>query len=144
MAKHGLPGRRAISKHYILERVTEPSSSRDWRRAAYEAEFETGRHEESVTAARSALVVRVARMSIGGILLLIGLILLVLPGPGLIVVAAGLAVLARDVPWASRLLVKVRERIPKNESGETPKWIIVVGVAAMLTAVSVSIAFFVW
>ena len=39
---------------------------------------------------------------IGGTLLLIGVAMLVLPGPGLPIVAAGLAILATEFFWARR------------------------------------------
>jgi len=44
----------------------------------------------------------------GAALLVAGLVLLVLPGPGLLVLAAGLAVLAVEFHWARRLLARVR------------------------------------
>jgi hypothetical protein len=49
-------------------------------------------------------VVRLARMSLAVVLLAAGAAMLVLPGPGWLVIAAGLAVLARDVAWAERWL----------------------------------------
>ena len=42
--------------------------------------------------------------SVGGALLVAGLAMLVLPGPGLLVLAAGMAVLAVEFPWARRML----------------------------------------
>jgi len=45
---------------------------------------------------------------LGGILTLAGIALLVLPGPGFVVVAAGLAVLATEFEWARRPLVYAR------------------------------------
>jgi uncharacterized protein (TIGR02611 family) len=61
---------------------------------------------------RRSILRRVARMTAGSFLLVVGLAMLVLPGPGWLVIAAGLAVLARDVAWAERLLARVRRRIP--------------------------------
>jgi hypothetical protein len=49
-------------------------------------------------------VKRVATAVLGGLLTILGLVLLVLPGPGVILVAAGLAVLAREFTWAERPL----------------------------------------
>jgi hypothetical protein len=49
----------------------------------------------------------------GGILVFGGLILLVLPGPGLLVMAGGLALWAREFDWAQRWLDKVETRIRK-------------------------------
>ena len=87
------------------------------RDAAIQAEYESGRRETTETAAKSHIVIRLVRMSAGAIVTLGGLALLVLPGPGLPLVAVGLAILARDVAWADRLLGEVRNRIPTNEQG---------------------------
>jgi uncharacterized protein (TIGR02611 family) len=51
---------------------------------------------------------RVAVTIAGIVVLLVGLALCVLPGPGLLVVAAGLAILATEYAWARRLLRRVR------------------------------------
>lgn len=48
---------------------------------------------------------------IGGTLVLIGIALLVLPGPGILVLAAGLAVLAVEFAWARAWLAKLRRKI---------------------------------
>lgn len=50
---------------------------------------------------------------LGGALLVLGIVLLPLPGPGLLVIAAGLAVLATEFPWAERLLGRVRARLAR-------------------------------
>ena len=47
---------------------------------------------------------RIATAVAGGLLVAIGVLLLVLPGPGVVVIAAGLAVLAREFTWARRPL----------------------------------------
>jgi len=51
---------------------------------------------------------------IGGALLLAGVIMLITPGPGLLTIAAGLAVLGRKYKWARRLLEHVRARIRRE------------------------------
>jgi hypothetical protein len=99
---------------------------RDLQDAAIEAELETGRREESIEQARRHVLIRVARVAAGVIVCGIGIALLVLPGPGLVVLAAGLALLAQDVPFARRLLDRVRERLPENEDGRVSKLFIVV------------------
>ena len=48
---------------------------------------------------------------IGWTFVVLGLVLLVTPGPGLLALAAGTAVLARHYHWAERLRHRVRERI---------------------------------
>ena len=50
------------------------------------------------------VVRRVVVANVGGVLLLTGAALLVLPGPGLLVIAAGVAVLSLEFPWARRVL----------------------------------------
>ena len=51
---------------------------------------------------------RVVVLVIGGTVLLVGVAMLVLPGPGLVVAPAGLAILATEFVWAKRLLGKVK------------------------------------
>jgi hypothetical protein len=58
-----------------------------------------------------AVLLRAGRTVAGGLLLLVGAALLVLPGPGLLVIAAGLAVLATDYQWARHLTVRARGRL---------------------------------
>jgi Putative transmembrane protein (PGPGW) len=53
---------------------------------------------------------RVAITIAGVLLLILGAALLVLPGPGLLVIIAGLAVLATEYVWAQRLLRIAREK----------------------------------
>ncbi len=46
---------------------------------------------------------------IGGTILLIGLLLIFLPGPGALVVLLGLAVLGTEFVWAQRVIRRARE-----------------------------------
>jgi hypothetical protein len=59
---------------------------------------------------------------VGGLLTLAGVILLVLPGPGFVVIAAGLAVLAREFTWAKRPLDMAmrRARDGMNQVARSP------------------------
>ncbi|MDF2461341.1 MAG: Na+/Ca+ antiporter, CaCA family [Candidatus Saccharibacteria bacterium] len=59
---------------------------------------------------RSALA-KTAITVAGSAVTLAGVVLLVTPGPGLVVIAAGLAILASEYVWARDLLHKVRQRI---------------------------------
>jgi hypothetical protein len=81
------------------------------------AEYETGRREKTEAGAKAHVAVRIARMSLGAAVTLGGLAMMPLPGPGLPVLAVGLAILARDVAWADRLLTHVTDRIPTDEDG---------------------------
>jgi drug/metabolite transporter (DMT)-like permease len=55
----------------------------------------------------------------GTLLILMGVPMLVLPGPGILFILAGLALLALKFPWAKRLSDRVKERFqrPKKPSG---------------------------
>jgi uncharacterized protein (TIGR02611 family) len=50
---------------------------------------------------------------VGGTIVLIGIALLVLPGPAFIVIPIGLGLLATEFVWARRLLKKVKAQIEK-------------------------------
>jgi hypothetical protein len=106
--------------------------------AAIAAEMETGRHEETVEEAKRGVLRRIARMTAGSFLCILGLVLMVLPGPGLITLAAGLLILSVDVPFAARLLEKVRARLPADADGNVPKHVILSGVGISVLAVGAS------
>jgi hypothetical protein len=50
---------------------------------------------------------------VGGTVLLVGVALLVLPGPGLPIVAAGIAILASEFLWAKRALRNAKGAVAK-------------------------------
>ena len=52
---------------------------------------------------------RAARIVSGFALLLAGAAMIVLPGPGWVTIALGLALLAPDFPWAHRALERIKE-----------------------------------
>lgn len=60
-------------------------------------------------------VTRVARLVavtlVGGALVVAGIVLIPLPGPGSLLIIAGLVVLSLEYHWARRLRDEVRERI---------------------------------
>lgn len=51
------------------------------------------------------LALKIAVTVAGPLVILAGVAMLVLPGPGLVVIAAGFGLLAAEYPWARRLLV---------------------------------------
>lgn len=55
-------------------------------------------------------MIRIARIGAGVALVVLGLFLLVLPGPGILTIAGGLAVLAIDFVWARRTLDWMKHR----------------------------------
>jgi uncharacterized protein (TIGR02611 family) len=111
---------------------------------AVEAEYDTGRREETEAEAKRHLLVRVARVSAGFIVLLLGIAMLVLPGPGVLVVCLGLGLLAADIPFAARMLEPVRKRLPADADGSLPRSTIVMMVVVGVGAVAASVAFTVW
>jgi uncharacterized protein (TIGR02611 family) len=58
-----------------------------------------------------ANVRRIAAIAGGGILLVTGIALLVLPGPGIPLIIAGLALLSTQFEWARRLRDWMRQRV---------------------------------
>lgn len=60
---------------------------------------------------------RIAVFVLGVALVAGGLAMLVLPGPGILVVIAGLAVLATEFAWAEHLLDKAKEQATKAKEG---------------------------
>lgn len=65
-------------------------------------------------------MLRIARVGAGIGLVLLGLFLLVLPGPGILTIAGGLALLATEFKWARALLdwvkTRFRDRFTDEES----------------------------
>ncbi len=107
--------------------------------AAIAAEMETGEREETVEEAKRGVLRRFARLIGGFFLVALGTAMLVLPGPGLVTIAAGLFLLSRDIPFAARLLERVRERIPSDADGNVSKPVLFGGLAVTAMAVGASI-----
>ena len=53
---------------------------------------------------------------IGGTVVLIGVALIVLPGPAFIVIPIGLAILATEFAWARRAVVRAKAMVGKKNS----------------------------
>jgi hypothetical protein len=56
---------------------------------------------------------------IGGTVVLLGVLMVVLPGPALVVIPLGLAILGTEFAWARRLIRKARRLLPG--AGKTGK-----------------------
>ena len=110
-----------------------------FKEASIEAEFETGYREETREEARRGVVTRLLRMTSGSLVTIIGVIMMPLPGPGLLVVAVGLGILSRDVAWADRLLQIVRKRLPSDSDGRLPRSSIVTMTVMALAGIAFSI-----
>jgi uncharacterized protein (TIGR02611 family) len=77
--------------------------------------------------------------TIGATLLVLGLIMLVTPGPGWATIFLGLVVLASEFAWASRLIAPVRVRILKAVSGrKRPRlvWFMIISGISVLALIA--------
>ncbi len=89
--------------------------------AAVEAEYDTGTREQTEEKAKAHIFIRLARMTAGFLTVIIGIALLPLPGPGWVVIAGGLVILAQDFEWAEKTLRYVRRKAPGiPEDGKIP------------------------
>lgn len=61
---------------------------------------------------------RIAVTVIGGTVLAVGVAMIVLPGPAIFVIPAGLGILAIEFAWAKRLLRSVRALFPRRSKGD--------------------------
>lgn len=111
----------------------------DLEQAAIEAEMATGRHEDSVAEAKRHILLRIGRVGLGVVVLLAGLLMLPLPGPGLVTIAAGLALLASDVPFARRLLERVQRRLPTDTEGKVSRPVVIAGLVVSVVTVGLSL-----
>lgn len=57
---------------------------------------------------------------VGGTVLLIGIAMILLPLPSILVIPAGLAILAIEFTWARHWLVRVRQYLPGKKNGAAP------------------------
>lgn len=61
-----------------------------------------------------AKVKRIVITVVGFTVLLIGIILVVFPGPAFIVIPIGLSILATEYAWAKKLFEKLKKRLNKK------------------------------
>ncbi len=54
---------------------------------------------------------------IGFTVLLIGVAMIVLPGPAFVVIPIGLGILAIEFVWARKLLIKIKTKLKKTKEG---------------------------
>ena len=111
----------------------------EFEKAAIEAEFETGRREESIAEAKRHILIRIGRVFLGTVVVIAGLLMLPLPGPGMLTIAAGLALLASDVPFARNLLESVRKRLPADADGKVSKPVVIGGLVVSVVTVASSL-----
>lgn len=64
---------------------------------------------------------RVVVAIVGSTILLIGVVMIALPGPSILVIPFGLAILATEFLWARKVLEELKRRMPKRRKRSTPK-----------------------
>jgi hypothetical protein len=62
------------------------------------------------------LLRRILIALVGGTVVLFGIALIFLPGPGLLTIAGGLAILAIEFAWARQWLIKVKSYMPGKKA----------------------------
>jgi hypothetical protein len=68
---------------------------------------------------------KVGRILAGLVVTIAGLVMLIGPGPGILVLLAGIGILSIDFPAAQKLRHKILAQLPKNPQGKTPIWLII-------------------
>jgi uncharacterized protein (TIGR02611 family) len=111
------------------------------RAAAIDAERDTGRRERTEEDAQRNIVVRIAIIAFGTLVTVGGLCMLVLPGPGIVVVIAGLGILASEVSWAERLLAYAKKKANVESVTAQHPWIKPVSIVLMVLGVIVSVLY---
>lgn len=107
----------------------------DFRDVAIRTELEIGHIEDTPEQAWQHALVRIGRMGLGFLLLIAGVAMMVLPGPGAVTMAAGLVILAKDFVWADRLLRYLRKKVPGiEEEGPIPRSTIIISIMLMVAA----------
>lgn len=64
--------------------------------------------QATTTSDQRPMVQRLAATVLGGLLILLGTLMLVLPGPGIVVILLGLGVLGTTSAWARRARVRLQ------------------------------------
>ena len=88
------------------------------------------------------IIKRWVKIILGGVITVIGIILMPVPGPGgTPVTLAGLAILGSELPWAKRIMEKLQERVKFFQGGKNKRWkvAIMIGLLCFYVATSVII-----
>jgi uncharacterized protein (TIGR02611 family) len=86
------------------------------------------------------LVWRVLIGFVGGLITVVGAIALVGPGPGILIVLAGLGILASEFAWAARVMVHTRTYAQKAaDKAGIPKWaqFALIALAAVISIIAI-------
>lgn len=86
------------------------------------------------------LVWRVLIGVVGGLITVVGAIALVGPGPGILIVLAGLGILASEFAWAARVMVHTRTYAQRAaDKAGIPKWVqfALIALAAVISIIAI-------
>lgn len=61
---------------------------------------------------------RIAILAVGSTILLVGIVMIVTPGPAIVVIPVGLAILGAEFAWAKIWLRKIREGISNHNANQ--------------------------
>jgi uncharacterized protein (TIGR02611 family) len=88
-------------------------------------------------------IYRVGVGIVGGLVVILGILAIPFPGPGWLIVFAGLGILATEFTWASRVLAYARGKLRAWEQWlrRQPWWM--KGLVLLATAISVAVVFWV-
>ncbi len=115
----------------------------DFKDALILAEFDTGEREPDADTAWKRALARIGRITAGFGLMLAGIIMIFVPGPGLLAFAAGLAILSRDFVWADKVLRYVRKKVPGLDPDEPiPKKALYMSAVFLVLGLAASIWWF--
>ncbi len=115
----------------------------DFKDAAILAEYDTGVREDNPEQAWKRAAARIGRIGLGFVLIVAGIIMLVVPGPGVVAILAGFTVWSKDFAWANRVVRYIRKRAPGiDEEGAIPRRTIVITCAFLLAGAIGSIWWF--
>lgn len=95
-------------------------------------------HPYDASGCDSARMRRLLLSSTGWLLVLVGLVLYPLPGPGLLVLVVGLALLSRFDPWAAPRLEPLRRRAIDGTRRSVATWPRTLGTTAVTLALGAS------
>ncbi len=90
----------------------------DFKDAAILAEYDVHGHEETPETAWQHALARIGRIFAGFGLMIAGVVMIFVPGPGLLAFAAGLVILSRDFVWAEKVLRYLQSRVPGLDPDE--------------------------
>ena len=101
--------------------------------------------EHKTWAQRQNPAIRLTLQIVGWVLVVVGIAALVLPGPGLLTLFAGLVILSQELAWAQRFVTPVKHAALKSASEGVQTWLRIcgslLGVAAL---VAVGLAWGLW